>query len=71
MLNDEIETWTDQWKHEGLKEGEARVLLRQLAIRFGTLPPEIRQKIESADAETLLQWSERIFEAESLDDVVH
>ena len=75
MLNDDIETWTDQWKQEGLqqglKQGEARVLLRQLSIRFGTLPTEIRQKIETADAETLLQWSERILDAESLDDVVH
>jgi hypothetical protein len=75
MLNDGIETWTDQWKkeglQEGLKQGEARILLRQLSIRFGTLPPEIREKIETADAETLLQWSERILDAESLDDVVH
>jgi hypothetical protein len=75
MLNDGIETWTDQWKkeglQEGLKQGEARILLRLLSVRFGALPPEIRQKIETADAETLLQWSERILDAESLDDVVH
>jgi hypothetical protein len=46
-------------------------LLRQLSARFGTISPEIRQKIETADADTLLHWSDRILNAQSLDEVLH
>ncbi len=56
---------------KGLQQGEVRILLRQLSARFGTISPEIRQKVETADADTLLHWSERILNAQSLDEVLH
>jgi predicted transposase YdaD len=54
---------------EGRREGEAEVLLRQLRFRFGVLPEEVTARINAADAETLLRWSERILSASTLDAV--
>ena len=54
---------------EGRREGEAEVLLRQLRLRFGALPEDVTARINTADAETLLHWSERILSASTLDAV--
>ena len=54
---------------EGRVEGEAAVVLRQLERRFGPPSEATRQRIASADAETLLAWAERILDAKALDDV--
>jgi hypothetical protein len=54
----------------GIGQGEARVLLRLLELKFGPVPQDIRSRVESADADTLLQWSERVLSADSLEDVV-
>ena len=59
-----------QGRKEGMQQGEAQVLVRQLSRKFGELPPDIRHKIESADSERLLQWSERVLTARSLDEVL-
>jgi len=56
-------------KQEGLVDGEAAVLLRLLERKFRPLPEPARQRVASADAETLLIWAERILDAKSLDDV--
>lgn len=54
---------------EGLQEGEARILLRQLRLKFGPLGAEIEELVHSADADRLLEWSEQILTAERLQDV--
>jgi predicted transposase YdaD len=54
---------------EGRREGEAEVLLRQLRVRFGALPEDVTTRINAADAETLLRWSERVLSASTLDAV--
>jgi hypothetical protein len=54
---------------KGIRQGEAQMLLRQLSLRFGNLPPSAREQVESADAETLLRWSELILTASTLDEV--
>ena len=56
---------------QGVQQGEARILLRLLSARFGVVPPEVQQRIESADADTLLHWSERVLTAPTLEDVLH
>jgi len=54
---------------KGRQEGEAAILLRQIALKFGPPSEEVRARIESADADTLLEWSARILTAERVDDV--
>ncbi|MBK1722746.1 hypothetical protein [Thiocystis violacea] len=55
---------------QGLQEGEARVLERQLRLKFGELSDEVRRRIAHADEQTLLTWSERILSADRLEEVL-
>jgi hypothetical protein len=54
-----------------IQQGEAKVLIRLMTRRFGELPDATLREIESADADTLLQWSERVLTAQTLDEVLH
>ena len=56
-------------RRQGRREGEAEVLLRLLRVRFGPLPEDVTARLNVADAETLLRWSERILSASTLDAV--
>ena len=58
-------------RKEGRKEGEAAMLLRQIARKFGPPTEPVRERIERADSETLLAWSDRILTAQTLDEVLH
>ncbi len=73
MLADEAPTWTEMWeqqgREQGRQEGESTMLLRQLERRFGPLDEHTRQRVESADAERLLEWGERFVDATTLSDV--
>ncbi len=57
---------------KGKLEGEAAVLLRLMERKYG---PEAlaahRERVEQADAATLLEWAERVLTAETIDEVVH
>ena len=53
-----------------MQRGEARGLTTLLRLRFGELPAAIQQRIEAADADTLLRWSERVLTAQTLDEVL-
>lgn len=44
--------FAERFIEEGIGQGEARVLLRQLTLKFGPLPEPVRANIESADADT-------------------
>jgi hypothetical protein len=61
----------DEGVLQGVQLGEATALMRVMRRRFGELPEPARQRIESADADTLLEWIERAVTADSIDDVVH
>lgn len=65
-----MSTFAERFRQEGMQLGEVQILLRQLSHKFGELPPDVRRKIESADSERLLQWSERVLTARSLDEVL-
>ena len=60
-----------QGMQQGKHQGEALILERQLRLKFGTLPDEVRRRIEQADERTLLEWSERILTASRLDEILH
>ena len=77
MLAESIDRWNRELREkgrregrqEGRQEGEALVVLRLLRLKFGPLAPEIEARVHSADADRLLEWSDRILTAESLEDV--
>jgi hypothetical protein len=56
---------------EGRREGGAAMLLRLIERRFRAPSPAVRERIACADADALLQWSERILTAEDLDSVLN
>ena len=53
-----------------MAEGEAKLLLKQLGLRFGPLSDTTRARVESASIEQLETWAERILTAKTLDDVL-
>ena len=74
MLAERVKEWTMDWKQQGIeegrKEGEAAVLLRQIERKFGAEAAEAyRTRIDQADADTLLLWSERILTAERVEEL--
>jgi flagellar biosynthesis/type III secretory pathway protein FliH len=77
MLAERVREWAEEWKRQGLQEGiqeglqqgEAAIVLRLLERRFGALDETVRQRIQAADAETLLLWGERVLTAQVLADV--
>ncbi|MGI9211326.1 MAG: Rpn family recombination-promoting nuclease/putative transposase, partial [Methylococcaceae bacterium] len=85
MLEDRIEQWSRKLRREGWQEGrwegmqqgirqgqikgEAAVLERQLAKRFGPLNEAIRQKLNTATLEQLEIWTDCILDATRIEDV--
>lgn len=73
MLSERKDNWTEQWKQEGLQEGrqkgEASMLLRMINNKFGLVSIEIKEKIEQADCEVLLLWSDNLLKANTVDEV--
>jgi hypothetical protein len=55
---------------KGLEKGEARMLVRQLRLKFGDLPDSLERRIGDADEAALLRWSERVLTAGRLEDVL-
>ncbi len=63
-----IDRYLEQGREQGLeqgidlgrKQGEAAMLLRLIERRFGRPSDVVRSRIQAADAETLLDWSERL-----------
>jgi predicted transposase/invertase (TIGR01784 family) len=77
MLEKRVEEWNRELREEGRllglkegrQEGEATLLLGQLEHKFGRLDPKTRKRVQSADAERLLDWGRRVLTAERLEDV--
>ncbi|MFO8003944.1 DUF4351 domain-containing protein, partial [Thioalkalivibrio sp.] len=65
-----MEKGREEGREEGIGQGEARVLLHLLTLKFGSVPESVRSRVESADAETLLRWSEQVLSADRVEDVV-
>ena len=51
---------------EGLREGEAAMLLQLVQSRFGPLPAEVTARVTAADADMLLRWSAQVLSALTL-----
>jgi hypothetical protein len=73
MLATRVEEWKQQWllegREQGLRQGEAGLLLRQLERRFGVLPAWARDRVLTADSVMLEEWSLRVLDAAELEAV--
>jgi predicted transposase/invertase (TIGR01784 family) len=64
-----LEQGLQQGREQGLEQGERRVLQRQLTRRFGELPGWAAERVETASAEQLEAWADRILVAGTLGEV--
>lgn len=77
MLAESIDRWNreirEEGRQEGLQEGRqeegARMVLRLLRLKFGSLESEVEDRVRSADADRLLEWGERVLTAKTLQDI--
>ena len=77
MLAKRVEEWNqvllergrEEGRQEGEKRGEAKVLLRQLEVKFGAIDARTRLRIQAAGPKRLLQWAERVVTAKTLSEV--
>ena len=54
---------------QGIVQGEATLLERQLRRRFEGLPAWVEERLANAGREELESWADRVFEAKALEDV--
>ena len=57
-------------KQEGARTEAAGLLTRQLQRRFGRLPKAVSRKLNTADLVTLEDWSLRLLDAATLEEVL-
>ncbi len=85
MITENAIDWTIPWKEEGREEGreigrqegreigrqegEVAVLLRMLRRKYGSLSPEVEDRIRKADAQQLLDWADRFVTADTLEEI--
>jgi Domain of unknown function (DUF4351) len=62
-------TTADMLRAEGRTEESARLLVRLLTRRFGTVPDRARERVATASLEQLRIWSEQVLDAETSDQV--
>jgi hypothetical protein len=86
MLATRVAEWKQHWRQEGEQKGrhegeqrgreegrqedEAKVLLRLLERRFGSVPDPVGDRIASADVADLDQWIMRVLDADSIEEVL-
>jgi hypothetical protein len=63
------EQWTKEAEARGEAGGRAGLFLQLLERRFGPLPQAYRDRIDQADPDTLVIWADRMFTAQSLEEV--
>ena len=64
-----IEQGIEQGMRQGRAEGERAVLVRQLRRRFGRLPAETVELLQSAPEADLEEWADKVLDAGTLDEV--
>jgi len=74
-----METFIDKYialgeqrgEQHGEQRGRATILLRLIERKFGPPSEMVRERVTQADSDRLLEWSERILEARTLEEVLH
>ena len=59
----------EKGRQEGRQEGEAALLKRLLARRFGALPDAVQVRLATATIDQLEEWAIKVLDAGSLDEV--
>ena len=59
----------EQGRIEGVQQGQGKMLLGQLAERFGEVPGEVAERVRSAEIQDLEVWSRAILHSSDLDSV--
>jgi len=63
-------TWAEQLQNEGHERGVRQTLLRQLGVRFGPLPEDVKRRVEEIHSvERLNQIADQILVAHSLEEM--
>ena len=78
MLEETVQDWVREWKQQGMElgeqkgmqKGEVTVLKRLILRRYGSLPQWAVMRLEQADTSQLEEWSERIFDAQTLEELL-
>jgi len=67
------ERFTQQGREEGRQEGRqeegSTILMHLLALKFGPPGDVIRERVQQADPDTLILWSERVLTATCVEEV--
>ena len=75
IMLERLDDWTAGARQEGMQQGmheEGAAILRRLVKKkFGHVSQEAEERIEKADSDTLLVWSENVLSAETIDEVFH
>jgi len=53
-----------------MQKGALNLLARLLETKFGPIEPEVMTRLEQADEQQLLNWSERILTAKNISDIL-
>jgi 3-methyladenine DNA glycosylase Mpg len=53
----------------GIQKGESVVILRLLERKFSLVPEAYREKIQTANADILLEWADRVLSSQSIEEV--
>jgi predicted transposase YdaD len=69
MENTTIRRWIEQGVGKRVEHGQANLLGKQLAKRFGALTSETEEKLRAADSDQLERWALRLMDANTLDEV--
>lgn len=57
-------------EQKGRQEAQREVLIRQLTRKFGALTPAQQKRVQQADGETLLRWSEQVLFAATAEEAL-
>ena len=65
-----METFIEKYIRQGELQAGMRLLLKMMAARFGKIPRKIIKRVETADLATIENWSIRLLDAQSLEEVL-
>lgn len=61
---------SSQGRQQGLREGQASILLWLLELRFGEVPEAVKERVKAADLDEIRLWCERVLTAGSVEEVL-